>query len=203
MGNYQGPRWQNDDQTIDRKVLIENSWLSLSQHTVKIKDDKVIDDWLWVDTMNQINVMVTTMIEGKELFVIFEQTKYGYDGLSYATVGGHIDPEDEENGLFAAKRELLEEMGMKSDEWIEFGKYRTDVNRGMGFCHTFLARRAIQVNKLKKYSDETGDMQIKYVTFEQILEYHKKGMFKEAKWSNTVGLSIVWMLSNTEVTKQK
>eukprot|EP00483_Globobulimina_turgida_P008185 UN08201 len=147
--------------------------------------------------------MVTTMIDGKEVFVIFEQTKYGYDDLSYATVGGHIDPEDNNDGLKAAKRELLEEMGMVSDEWINFGQYRTDVNRGVGFCHTFLARKAKQVRKLKKYSDETEEMSIKYLTLKQIMSYYKKGMFKEAKWSNTVGLSLMWMLSNTKTNEHK
>merc|ERR1719242_146326 len=136
------------------------------------------------------------------MFVIFEQTKYGYDGLSYATVGGHIDPEDEENGLLAAKRELMEEMGMESDEWISFGKFRTDVNRGLGFCHTFLARKARQVKEKESYNDETEEMNIKYVTMKQLMEYYKKGLFKEAKWSNTAGLSLMWMLTNTKVNDQ-
>ena len=203
LGKYEGPRWFNKDQTLDRKILVENKWVSLSQHTVKTHNGKIIDDWLWIDTANQINVMVTTMIDGQELFVVFEQTKYGYSGLSLATVGGHIDPEDKEDGLKAAKRELMEEMGMKSDEWINFGKYRTDVNRGLGFCHTFLARKAIQIKKLKKYEDETEEMSIKYLTMQELKNFYMKGMFKEAKWSNTVGLSLMWMLSNTKVNQQQ
>ena len=140
------------------------------------------------------------MIDNQELFVIFEQTKYGFDGLSYATVGGHIDPEDKEDGLKAAKRELMEEMGMTSDEWINFGKYRTDVNRGAGFCHTFLARKAKRIKKLSKYADETEEMNIKYLTLQQLIDAYKKGMFQEAKWSNTVGLSLMWMLSNAKIS---
>ena len=93
--------------------------------------------------------------------------------------------------------------GNKSNEWINFGKYRTDVNRGLGFCHTFLARKAIQINKLKKYSDETEEMSIKYVTLQQLIKYFKNGLFKEAKWSNTVGLSIMWMLTNAKKDNSK
>ena len=202
MGDYQGPRWHNEQQTVHRKVLVENAWLSLSQHTVQVHDGPLIDDWLWVDTANQINVMVTTMVGGKERFVIFEQTKYGFDGLSYATVGGHIDVEDHEDGLVAAKRELMEEMGMRSEEWVSFGKFRTDVNRGLGFCHTFLARKAQQVKKMAKYEDETESMQIKHVSMTQLMRLYNKRLFKEAKWSNTVGLSLMWMLKHSDMNAE-
>jgi len=142
------------------------------------------------------------MVDGQERFVIFEQTKYGFDGLSYATVGGHIDAEDHDDGLVAAKRELMEEMGMRSDEWVSFGAFRTDVNRGLGFCHTFLARKAQQVIEKDKYADETEEMAIKHVSMAQLMRFYNKGLFKEAKWSNTVGLSLMWMLKHSDMNAE-
>ena len=61
MGQFEGERWRNAEQTESTKVIVENKWLSLSQHTVNTDDGTQIDDWLWVDINNQINVMVTTM----------------------------------------------------------------------------------------------------------------------------------------------
>ena len=34
--------------------------------------------------------------------------------------------------LAAAKRELLEETGYESDDWVSLGSYRVDPNRGWG-----------------------------------------------------------------------
>ena len=162
-------------------------------------NDEVINDWLWIDINNHINVLVTTMIDDQEVFVVFEQTKYGYNGLSYAPIGGHIDAEDNNDALKAAQRELLEELGMVSNEWINLGKYRSDVNRGGGFCFTFLARNAIQIENAQKYFDEALNIKKKHVTFEELIKYYEQGLFKGAKWSNTVGLSIIWMLRNTDI----
>merc|ERR1712126_426829 len=139
-----------------------------------------------------------TMINNEEVFVVFEQTKYGYNGLSYAIVGGHLEPEDNEDGLASAKRELLEELGMESDEWINFGAYRTDVNRGGGFCHTFLARKAKGVKNIEITGDSTEEQKMIYMTKAELIENFQKGLFKEAKWSNTVGLGLVWMLKNED-----
>ena len=117
--------------------------------------------------------------------------------MSYAVVGGHVDPDDGANGLKAAKRELLEELGMESDEWINFGKFRTDVNRGGGFCHTFLARKA-RKTRAQSQGDELEEMHIHYATKKELMQYFQKGLFKEAKWSNTAGLALVWMLENMQ-----
>ena len=214
LEKFEGPRWKNNVQTISKNIIIENKWMSLSRHIVKTHPkldgtinkelSKIINDWFWIDTMNQINILVTTIIDEIEYFVIFEQTKYGYNGISYAVVGGHIDNTDN-NPLSAAKRELFEELGMiveNDNNWIEFNKnegFRTDVNRGLGFCHTFLARKAIFKNNEKKknqFFDETEELHVKYVTLNQLIQYFQNGLFKEAKWSNTVGLGLMYMLLN-------
>merc|ERR1712129_658789 len=106
-------------------------------------------------------------------------------------------------GSIGCKERIVRRNGNESDEWIKFGAFRTDVNRGMGFCHTFLARKAIQIDKLQKYADETEEMEIKYVSLQQLMKYYKQGMFKEAKWSNTVGLSLMWMLTNTQIAQEQ
>lgn len=223
LDKFVGPRWSNNIQTVSSETIIENKWVSLSRHNVRTHPNldgqsidssksSIIDDWLWIDTMNQINILVTTIIDKIEYFVIFEQTKYGYNGPSYAVVGGHIEMDDK-SALIAARRELFEELGMIVDDsnWIEFNEnegYRTDVNRGLGFCHTFLARKGIFKDKKKHenldFFDETEQLHIKYVTLHQLIEYFQKGLFKEAKWSNTVGLGLLYMLladHNTTTSK--
>ena len=81
-------------------------------------------------------------------FFVFEQTKYALDGrTSFAIIGGII--ERDESAETAARREVTEEMNgmVECREYVFLGRYRTDVNRGMGWLHSFLATNCTRTNK--------------------------------------------------------
>ena len=84
-------------------------------------------------------------VDEQERFLVFEQTKYASPGITLAPVGGYIQPG--EAPLDAAKRELLEEMGCRSDNWIDLGCFATDANRGNGKGYYFLAKNAQKVDQ--------------------------------------------------------
>ena len=73
----------------------------------------LITDWLWVDTPDTINVLVHE--KQSNLFILFKQQKYGYTGLKMATLGGYMEPGEAPQE--AAQREMLEEMGLLSEQW--------------------------------------------------------------------------------------
>jgi len=141
-GKYSGSIYTTND-TLDNKCLIESPWMRVAQHTVQLPDDnegkkKVIDDWLFIDYHDRINVLVEAPSNNnnpkdnqEHKFIILEQTKYALDTPSYAIVGGII--ESKEDATLAAKREVQEELSITCNKWHSLGKYRTDVNRGMGY----------------------------------------------------------------------
>ena len=101
---------------------------------------QVIHDWLVIDYHDRVNVLVEDEVQpGKERrFLVFEQSKYTLDSrVSLAVVGGIVEPGEEPQ--VAARREVEEEMGMDCNEFHLLGRYRTDVNRGMGWVNSFLA----------------------------------------------------------------
>ena len=84
--------------------------------------------------------------EEERRFLVFEQTKYALEGKkSLAIIGGIIEPgEDPEK---AARREVEEEMdGLICKNFRFLGRYRTDVNRGMGWLNGFLATQCTRNN---------------------------------------------------------
>jgi len=89
------------------------------------------------DYHDRINVLVEAPQSNnpeddeEQKFIILEQTKYSLDTPSYAIIGGIIEPKEE--ATLAAKREVNEELNISCNNWISLGKYRTDVNRGMGY----------------------------------------------------------------------
>ncbi|ETO07181.1 hypothetical protein RFI_30211 [Reticulomyxa filosa] len=66
IGSFKGPKWKNAKQTLSTDVIYENEWLSLSKHVVKTPKNQTINDWLWVDTMHQVNVLVSIAVKGQD-----------------------------------------------------------------------------------------------------------------------------------------
>jgi hypothetical protein len=133
FGSFKGHQYISEESgTIGTpKCLVESKWLKLSQHSVKFPGtSKVMDDWLWIDYHDRINVLVEDETKpGRERqFLVFEQSKYALEGkTSLAIIGGIIEPgEDPES---AARREVDEEMnGLQCQNFHFLGRYRTDVS---------------------------------------------------------------------------
>ncbi|NWJ48842.1 MAG: NUDIX hydrolase [Chloroflexi bacterium] len=170
--------------TIAReKVLERGKFLTVEDHTVELPDGRTIPQWPWVITPDFVNVLAVTE-DGQ--FLCFRQTKYAVEGITLATVGGYIEPG--EDPLLAAKRELLEEMGYESRDWVSLGKYIVDGNRGAGSAHLYLARNARFSGKAE--SDDLEELELIYLNREEIADALVSGEFKLLSWSLTVSLSL-------------
>jgi len=140
----------NDDgmwKTVVKKpVMKRGRWMEVEEHHVELPDGKSIPDWAWIITPNFINVAVvarassiasllpsssssahasSTQAHDDEFrWLMFRQPKYAVGlafnvGTTLAPVGGYIDGTEEP--LAAAKRELMEEMGLEAPQWIHLG----------------------------------------------------------------------------------
>ena len=114
-GKYKGHGWHNPERTISVSTIGETSFARCDLHTVKSEDgSSVINDWLFLEEVNAVNIIVQTLEERK--FVVFEQQKYAIPGNTLSPVGGFID--ENESPLTAAKREVLEELGVGSRQTL-------------------------------------------------------------------------------------
>ncbi|CAJ1926118.1 unnamed protein product [Cylindrotheca closterium] len=191
---YKGTQFWNDEDTLDVKTLYETPFARFQIHKVKAGKN-IINDWLWYDEMDAVNILVQEAESGK--FVLFRQKKYANPGPpTLAIVGGLIEPG--ETSLEAAKRELMEELQMASTDWISMGKYRVSVNRGGGHTHTFLAKNAVKVtdNNVEVVGQADWERQdVVKCTEEELLQYVLDGKFGEIKWTATVAMSLLRLRS--------
>ena len=187
------------------KCLVESKWLKLSQHNVKFPgSDVVFDDWLWIDYHDRINVLVEDQrIDGQEKkFLVFEQSKYALEGrTSLGIIGGIIEPG--EKAETAARREVDEEMnGLQCENFHFLGRYRTDVNRGMGWVNSFLASNCSRDAAKKDHSfeiaaeDEVGApdterQDLRSISLTRLREAARNGEFLEVQWTATVALALL------------
>ena len=117
---YLGPDWSNE-RTVSKITLGQTPFARCDVHSVRSEDGKsVINDWIFMEERDAVNVAVQTA-DGK--FAVFRQHKYAIPGETLSPVGGFID--DGETPFEAARREVLEELGLgsaKTRERLESGE---------------------------------------------------------------------------------
>jgi ADP-ribose pyrophosphatase YjhB (NUDIX family) len=161
-GKYHGHEYTDIGGTVGQpECSVESKFLKVQQHHVQMPGQtNVIPDWIWIDYHDRINVLVEAPSDDKERkFSIFEHTKYALEGRQSLAIGGGIvepgeQPED------SARREVIEELSMDCQQFHMLGRYRTDVNRGMGWTNTFVAstrqRTESKTTGAKRSEEEAG-----------------------------------------------
>eukprot|EP00957_Ditylum_brightwellii_P152560 11612638-Ditylum_brightwellii.AAC.1 len=181
------------------------------------QDVTVIDDWLYIDYHDRINCLVQIPNDEDEgtdgkgggdqqqpKFLVFEQTKYALENRnSLAVIGGIIEPHEAPE--LAARREVEEETGRQCTQMIKLGRFRTDVNRGMGWVHSYLGvncRKALLTPTTStlpdndKEEEEVGTkdaerQDARIITLSELVDAARNGIFLEVQWSNTVALALL------------
>lgn len=170
--------------THSRRVVFDQSpWLLVESHRVELPDGKIIPDWTWIKTPDYINVVVET--EAGQ-FICFRQRKYAIAEPMLALVGGYIEPG--EAPLAAAQRELREETGYISDEWLDLGSYIVDPNRGVAKGYLFLARHSRQVDGIN--SDDLEEQELLHMSKSELETALAQGEFKILAWAAAVAFAL-------------
>lgn len=170
--------------TLSRKTVLDGGkWVSVEMRTVQTPDGQVIDQWAWIKTPDFINVVPVTK-EGNLL--LFKQGKYGLDGLSLATVGGYIEPGEEP--LPAAQRELKEEMGFASDQWINLGSYLVDPNRGVARGYLYLAMNVYPTDG--KHADDLEAQELVELSPAEAEAALQEGQVKVMAWAASITMAL-------------
>ena len=164
-------------------VLEQRPWLVVENHTVELPDGRLIPDWPWIITPDYVNVVALTE---DERFLCFWQVKYGLEGTTLGIVGGFV--EEGEAPIQAARRELLEETGYESEDWIPLGSYRVDPNRGVAIGHLYLAREARYITP--RNADDLEEQELLLLTRSEVEAALTQGDFKVLAWAAAVALAL-------------
>ncbi|MGH7800317.1 MAG: NUDIX hydrolase [Thermodesulfobacteriota bacterium] len=116
------------------KVFSTRKDISISPITGENHDFYVVEAPDWV------NVVAIT---ADDQIILIEQFRHGTRSITLEIPGGMVDPD--ESPLEAARRELLEETGYDTDEWVCIGKINPNPAIQNNTCYTFLASNARRV----------------------------------------------------------
>ncbi len=185
MSNKKFRAWK----TLSKQIILDHGrFLTVENHQIQLPDGKIIPDWAWIIIPSAAIVLAIT--EDKD-FLCFRQTKYAVDGTTLAPVGGMLEPN--EKPLEGAKRELLEETGYVSTDWIYLGGHILDPNRGIATMHLFLAMNAKK--EVEPNSDDLEDQELLFLSRTQLQTALQAGEFKVLAWSAVVALSLNYLSS--------
>jgi 8-oxo-dGTP pyrophosphatase MutT (NUDIX family) len=216
--SFRGKQYWKPGVTQAVRTILETPFARFQVHSIQLGDDnrKIIDDWLWFDESDHVNVLVQSRGETEDeeegTFIVLEQTKYAIEGSTYAVVGGMIEMDRDHNDpLAAAQREVLEELNMEATTWKKLGTFVVSANRGGGTTHVFWAQDAqprrmdnqkpsnIHIQKSggggggegRIADGELERQSVVRLSRKELLDALLNGKFKEIKWTATVALALL------------
>ena len=190
--------WTNT--TLSVRTVAETPFARCQLHEVRLPDGGTTRDWVVFDERSHVNVLVRTKDDNK--FVVFRQAKYALAD-SLAPVGGFV--EDGESPLATAKRELHEELGLRSTQWHELGSYVSSANRYGGRVHAYFADACVPAERTVARKGARGDLERQHVlrlSRSELQEALLAGRFGEVKWTATIALALL-STSQTHTSRRR
>lgn len=124
-------------QVLGSKLLIDERWLQLREDRVRLGNGHEIDRFHVIHGPDWASVLCVT--DASEV-VLVRQYRHGIASPSLELPAGVIEPN--ETPEQAARRELVEETGYESDDWVSIQSVSTEPARHTTRAHFFCARGA-------------------------------------------------------------
>jgi ADP-ribose pyrophosphatase len=131
------------------KVLEVTNRMRVTRQTVRLPDDRMVDDYYQIDLPSFASVYA---VNEKDEVLLLRQYKHGVGQVCLTLPGGQVEPgEDIE---FSARRELLEETGYGGGKWLTGPSLVLHGNQRIARSHIFVACHVIKIGQAK-----SGDLE--------------------------------------------
>jgi 8-oxo-dGTP pyrophosphatase MutT (NUDIX family) len=154
----------------ETRIFRQIGVIRCSPHTGRSHDFTRLECPEWVNV-----IAFTPMEDGGELLVV-EQFRHGIDASTLESIGGVCDPG--ENPAETARRELLEETGYCSEDWISLGWCTPNPAVQDNRCHFFLALNCHAVADLDL--DPSEELRVWAVSWQEWQEKFRSGEIHHA-----------------------
>lgn len=154
---------------LDSRYVIRDEWFTLRADTYRLPDGRVIAPVHILEYRPWVNVVALTPTHQ---VVLLRQYRPGLNRTLLEIPGGSTDPEDT-SLLAAARRELLEETGYTSDDFVEAGVSAPNPASHTNLMYTFLARDVQRVDEPRP--DATEHLEVVLMPLDELVSLAGRG----------------------------
>ena len=147
-------------------------------------------DFYIIEAPTWVNVVG---ISADDEILLIKQYRHGIRSVTFEIPGGMVDPG--ESPLDAARRELLEETGFGSSDWVLIGHVHPNPAIQDNMCFTYLARNVEQIAKPR--TEGTEDIASFLIPTSEIISLVSNGEITHA----LVISAFYWYLLHKEVER--
>lgn len=158
--------------TIKSETLLCDYHVAVKKDCVQLQDGVVIDDFYTVSIPDAAMIAAVTP-DGSILL----KTEYRYAcGAGVVECPAGMFEPDETDPLTVAKRELLEETGYTSEDWIYLGPTLESTSKLTNIMHLFFAKNAVPT--ASQQLDPNEHLDVMKVSLEAAVEMVMGGIIK-------------------------
>lgn len=141
-------------QTLKTETVFDSRFVKLNKDKVRLPNSKIIDDFYTVTIPNA--AMVCALTSDGDI-ILKKEFRYACNADIIECPAGMFE-EYEHEPLEVARRELLEETGYTSDDWLYLGGTRESTSKLTNTMHLFLAENCIKTSEQKL--DDTESIEL-------------------------------------------
>ena len=175
-------------QKSTEKTLCSTPVFQVMEKRFQKSDSSAHFSYSVISAPDWVNILAIT---AEKEIVMVRQFRPGTEEITLELPAGVIDPG--ESPLNAAKRELLEETGMQSTNWVSLGRCSSNPALMNNHTYLFLAMDAVQA--AVPIPEESGPLELSLVSEESFL-----GLIRSEKMDHAIAMATVarWLLYKQE-----
>lgn len=174
---------------LDTKYLYKTKGVAVRIDQCEINNGKIFEPYV-VECGTWVNVIALTK---KREVVLVKQYRHGAEQVMLEIPAGIMDEEDE-SPMRAAQRELLEETGYASAQFVEVGKVYPNPATHNNLTYSFLALDAEQVGQ--QSLDETEEIEVSLIPFDEFILLAKEGGLPQALHVSALFFAMAYLEHN-------
>lgn len=172
---------------VETEHILQNKWIDFRRVSYRLPDGRVYEPFYTYSRRSYV-VIAATDTEGR--FICVRQYRQGINEVTTEFPAGGIersggrdyssenDSSKAEDALEAAKRELREETGYSSDDWVHLITVPSNATIADNYAYVFAARGCVRT--AGQDLDETEFLNGVLLTEEELEEKIHKGQFQQA-----------------------
>lgn len=174
-------------EVLQTRSVLEHPTMKVAMEKVRLPNGVIIPEWPKIYMHDYVNAVVYN--QNNEAMVL-EGYKHGTGWTSWQILSSYL--EEDEDPITAVNRNLIEQTGYSSPNWIYLGSYVVDPNRHVGVGHFFCAKGVKKVAQPIRRTDH--EFNLNWVPISELRLALLDGRIATLSYAIAVSLSLLTVM---------